>query len=201
MLALRSGYGKTGQQNRSKRVRYDHLDAKKQRLRFLQPENLKVAFQIETDDTPIVFSVVIDAERRLIRMIAGYSITFPKERRVDGAIAICSTNCNLVAGGFDFDYETGSVVFRISASFAGSIISPDAFLYMVHRAYSACALYDKKLDLLAKGELSLAEYLYLLKTIDFSRKTRKHYRFKQPKLTNHTKKAFRKESLFDVLIG
>ena len=32
---------------------------------------------------------------------------------------------------------------------------------MVHKAYSACALYDKKLDLLAKGELSLAEYLYL----------------------------------------
>lgn len=128
---------------------------------FLQPDNLKVAFQIETDDTPIVFSVVIDAERQLIRMIAGYSITFPQERRVDGAIATCSTNCNLVAGGFDFDYETGSVVFRISASFAGSIISPDVFLYMVHRAYSACALYDKKLDLLAKGELPLAAYLYL----------------------------------------
>lgn len=128
---------------------------------FLQPDNLKVAFQIETDNTPIVFSVVIDAERRLIRMIAGYSITFPQERRVDGAIATCSTNCNLVAGGFDFDYETGSLVFRISASFAGSIISPDVFLYMVHRAYSACALYGKKLDLLAKGELPLAAYLYL----------------------------------------
>lgn len=100
---------------------------KSQDYKFLQPDNLKVAFQIETDDTPIVFSVVIDAERQLIRMIAGYSITFPKERRIDGAIATCSTNCNLVAGGFDFDYETGSVVFRISASFAGSIISPDVF--------------------------------------------------------------------------
>lgn len=100
---------------------------KSQDYKFLQPDNLKVAFQIETDDTPIVFSVVIYAERQLIRMIAGYSITFPKERRINGAIATCSTNCNLVAGGFDFDYETGSVVFRISASFAGSIISPDVF--------------------------------------------------------------------------
>jgi len=128
---------------------------------FLQSDGMKVAFQIEADDTPIVFSVVIDAERRLIRMIAGYSITFPQERRLDGAIATCSTNCNLVAGGFDYDYETGAVVFRISTSFAGSIISPDVFLYMVHRAYSACVLYDKKLERLAKGELPLASYLYL----------------------------------------
>lgn len=128
---------------------------------FLQSDGMKVAFQIEADDTPIVFSVVIDAERRLIRMIAGYSITFPKERRLDGAIATCSTNRNLVAGGFDYDYETGAVVFRISTSFAGSIISPDVFLYMVHRAYSACVLYDKKLEQLAKGELPLASYLYL----------------------------------------
>jgi len=128
---------------------------------FLQSDGMKVAFQIEADDTPIVFSVVIDAERRLIRMIAGYSITFPQERRLDGAIATCSTNRNLVAGGFDYDYETGAVVFRISTSFAGSIISPDVFLYMVHRAYSACVLYDKKLERLAKGELPLASYLYL----------------------------------------
>lgn len=128
---------------------------------FLQSDGMKVAFQIESDDTPIVFSVVIDAERRLIRMIAGYSITFPQERRLDGAIATCSTNRNLVAGGFDYDYETGAVVFRISTSFAGSIISPDVFLYMVHRAYSACVLYDKKLERLAKGELPLASYLYL----------------------------------------
>lgn len=128
---------------------------------FLQSDGMKVAFRIEADDTPIVFSVVIDAERRLIRMIAGYSITFPQERRLDGAIATCSTNRNLVAGGFDYDYETGAVVFRISASFAGSIISPDVFLYMVHRAYSACVLYDKKLEQLAKGELPLASYLYL----------------------------------------
>lgn len=128
---------------------------------FLQPDDMKIAFQIDADDTPIVFSVVVDAERRLIRMIAGYSITFPQDRRLDGAIATCSTNRNLVAGGFDYDYETGAVVFRISTSFAGSIISPDVFLYMVRRAYSACALYDNKLEQLAKGELPLASYLYL----------------------------------------
>lgn len=116
---------------------------KSQDYKFLQPDNLKVAFQIETDDTPIVFSVVIDAERQLIRMIAGYSITFPKERRIDGAIATCSTNCNLVAGGFDFDYETGSVVFRISASFAGSIISPTFFVYGAQSIQRVRALRQK----------------------------------------------------------
>lgn len=87
-------------------------------------EDMRVAFQIETDNLPVVISVVTDVERQLIRIVAGYSIVFPEDKRVDGAIAACVTNRNLVAGGFDYDYESGEIVFRISSSFAGSVISP-----------------------------------------------------------------------------
>ena len=87
-------------------------------------EDMRVAFQIETDNLPVVISVVTDFERQLIRIVAGYSIVFPEDKRVDGAIAACVTNRNLVAGGFDYDYESGEIVFRISSSFAGSVISP-----------------------------------------------------------------------------
>lgn len=124
-------------------------------------EDMRVAFQIETDNLPVIISVVTDFERQLIRIVAGYSIVFPEDKRVDGAIAACVTNRNLVAGGFDYDYESGEIVFRISSSFAGSVISPDAFMYLVRRAYRTCLAYDQKLDNLAKGQLTLAAYLYM----------------------------------------
>lgn len=124
-------------------------------------DELKVAFQIETDSLPIVFSVVTDAQRQLIRIIAGYSIVFPQEKRLDGAIATCMTNCNLVAGGFDYDYETGMVVYRVSSSFSGSVISPDALMYLIQTAHSVCFAYDDDLDKLAKGKTTLDSYLYM----------------------------------------
>lgn len=117
------------------------------------PDDLALTFSSVGDDLPMGFVVHIDADRQLVRMFSRLPFKFPEESRVDGAIATSIINYKLADGSFDFDYSTGDVTFRLTATFMDSLISEDLLLYMVACSCYTVDEYNDRLLMVAKGML------------------------------------------------
>lgn len=128
------------------------LDSKKWKYEE-HPNDMVITFSSVGDDIPMEFVVFIDAERQLVRMLSKLPFKFSKENRVDGAIATAYINYKLADGSFDYDYSTGEVVFRLTATFMDSLISEELLLYMVACACYTVDDYNDKLLMVAKGML------------------------------------------------
>ena len=130
-----------------KNVRYEkHLD------------DLVVTFTMQGDDIPMHFIINIDAERELVRLLSPLPLTFEGESRLNGAIATSCVNYLLADGSFDFDYNTGRVLFRMTSSYMDSLLSKELFEYMVAVAGYTIDEYNDKFLLLAKGKLPIEEF-------------------------------------------
>ena len=130
-----------------KNVRYDK-----------QQDDLIISFITGGDDIPMQFLVKVDAERELIRVLSPIPVTFGEEKRVEGAIATCHATYTLADGSFDYDFQTGKVLFRLTSSYMDSLISKNLFEYMIIIAIHTVDKYNDKFFMLAKGQMSIEEF-------------------------------------------
>lgn len=121
--------------------------------------DLVVTFTLTGDDFPMQYVINIDAKRELVRLLSPIPALFEGDTRIAGAIATSQINYNLADGSFDFDYNKGKVLFRMTSSFKDSLISKDLFEYMVAVAGMTIDEYNDKLYMLAKGMLSIEDFL------------------------------------------
>lgn len=134
------------------------LDSKKWKYQS-HPEDMVVTFTSTGDDIPMEFVVFIDSDRQLVRMLSRLPFKFPEDNRVDGAVATSYINYKLADGSFDYDYSTGEVTFRLTATFIDSLISEDLLLYMVACACYTVDEYNDKLLMVAKGMLPIDQFI------------------------------------------
>lgn len=130
-----------------KNVRYDK-----------DQDDLIISFITGGDDIPMQFLVKVDAERELIRVLSPIPVTFGEEKRVEGAIATCHATYTLADGSFDYDFQTGKVLFRLTSSYMDSLISKNLFEYMIIIAIHTVDKYNDKFFMLAKGQMSIEEF-------------------------------------------
>ena len=130
-----------------KNVRYDK-----------DQDDLIISFITGGDDIPMQFLVKVDAERQLIRVLSPIPVTFGEEKRVEGAIATCHATYTLADGSFDYDFQTGKVLFRLTSSYMDSLISKNLFEYMIIIAIHTVDKYNDKFFMLAKGQMSIEEF-------------------------------------------
>lgn len=121
-------------------------------------EDLVITFGMRGDDFPMHFVLNIDAERALVRLLSLLPVEFEGDKRIEGAIATSQINYRLADGSFDFDYKKGSVLFRMTSSYADSIISPEVLEYMIACASFTVDQYNDKLIMLAKGMIAIDEF-------------------------------------------
>lgn len=134
------------------------LDSKKWKYRE-HPEDMVVTFAYTGEDIPMEFVVFIDADRQLVRMLSRLPFKFPEDNRVDGAVATSYINYKLADGSFDYDYSTGELTFRLTATFIDSLISEDLLFYMVACSCYTVDKYNDKLLMVAKGMLSVDRFI------------------------------------------
>lgn len=134
------------------------LDAKT--LRYEKhPEDLVVTFVVKGDDMPMQFIVKVDEERELVRVMSPIPVTFEGDRCVDAAIATCQVNYRMADGSFDFDFRKGRILFRVTSSYADSLISKELLEYMIGLACYMVDEYNDKFLMLSKGMISVDEFL------------------------------------------
>lgn len=122
-------------------------------------DDLKIMFGVNGDDIPMNFLVIIDADRQLVRILSLLPFEMNDDKRVEGAVATCIINYALADGSFDYDVETGHIMFRITASFRESLLGEELFKYLVSIACHTVDKYNDQLSNLNDGKITLSEFI------------------------------------------
>ncbi len=122
-------------------------------------EQMMVRFGVVGDDIPMRFVMVVDEERRLVRLLSRLPFTMREDRRTEGAIAACACTYGLANGCFDYNIHDGSITFRMTASYRESVIGEGLFNYMIDCAAATVDEFNDKLYALNEGLLDISAFL------------------------------------------
>ena len=126
-------------------------------------ENLIVHFAVSGDDIPMQFNMVVDAERQIVRVASPLPFKMAEDKRMEGAIATCVASFGLAHGNFDYDLSDGTISFRLTSSFRGSLIGEDLFQYMISCSCTVVDEYNDKFLAINKGMLSINDFITSVK--------------------------------------
>jgi hypothetical protein len=123
-----------------------------------EEKDLLVRFDVAGDDLQMSFLMMVDADRRLVRMMSWLPFKATKNPD-DVSCAILQANYRMVAGSFDFNYKDGSIAYRLTASYQGAILGEGAFNYLVNCAANTVDDYNDEFLMLEKGEITLEQFM------------------------------------------
>lgn len=122
-------------------------------------EDMVITFSVNGDDLPMIFIIVVDEDRQLIRLLSSMGFKMKEDKRMEGAIAACAASFGMADGSFDCDLADGQITFRMTHTFRGCLIGEAAVQYMIS---CTCAMVDKYNDqfmAINGGYLSIADFL------------------------------------------
>lgn len=111
------------------------------------------------DDLPIPLKICVDAGRQVVILYSYLPFEVPENKRIDIALAVSAVNNSIVDGSFDYNALNGRVVFRLTSSFMGSILSKKLFEYMIDVSCFTVDDYNDKLEAVAKGTLDTQKFI------------------------------------------
>ncbi len=121
-------------------------------------EKKTVSTGMASEDLNIMFGIQVSEERQLITLDSGLPFTVPEEHRLNMAVGINEVNRRLMEGMFKFNFKTGNLYFRITASFENSPLSEKDILHMLLYSGKTVDTYNDKIFLLSKGVLSVEQF-------------------------------------------
>ncbi len=122
-------------------------------------DNLLIKSGVKGDDLPIEFIMKVNPRNEIVSFISWLPFKIEESKRIDLAVAICAANYGLADGSFDYDVTDGTILFRLTSSYCGSILSEDLFEYMLMCAASTVDRYNDKLFMISKGMLSVQQFI------------------------------------------
>ncbi len=118
-----------------------------------------VRFSGVGEDLPMEFVMFCDVGRQLVRVMSQMPFAFSQDKRVEGALVTCRANYMMVDGNFDYDFETGKIIFKITSSFRDSLVDEELLLYMIRLAVSMVDEFNDKFFAVDKGLMSVDDFM------------------------------------------
>lgn len=122
-------------------------------------DELTVSLTIHGDDLPMDIVARVDAERMLVSVYSKLGFDVPEDKRVDVAAAVSAANWGIVDGSFDYTLTSGSLIYRVAASYRDSLIGTDLLDYLVNIVCGTVDRYNDKFFMICKGVLSLQDFI------------------------------------------
>lgn len=122
-------------------------------------EKLRIRLTIYGEDIPIDLLIMIDADRKLIRLMSSLPFKMSEDKRVEGSLLTNHVNYLLADGSFDYDMRDGEILFRLTASYRESLISTALLRYMINVSCSTIDKVNDKFMLVNKGAMSLSDFV------------------------------------------
>ena len=122
-------------------------------------EDLVVECGVIGENLPIALVIRCDVDMQLFQLFSHLPITVSGDKLLDVAVAVSVINNKLVDGCFDFSFADGSIFFRMTNSFMQGTLSFETVKYLVFCACSTVDSYNDKLLMVAKGNLSIEDFL------------------------------------------
>ncbi|MBQ7319832.1 MAG: hypothetical protein IJW97_06640 [Clostridia bacterium] len=122
-------------------------------------EKLRIRLTIYGEDIPMDLLIMIDADRKLIRLMSSLPFKMSEDKRVEGSLLTNHVNYLLADGSFDYDMRDGEILFRLTASYRESLISTALLRYMINVSCSTIDKVNDKFMLVNKGAMSLSDFV------------------------------------------
>ena len=90
-----------------------------------------INFTMKGKDLPMEFFLVVDVKRELIMIKSPDFTSFPAEKIGDAAKAVCAINYAIADGSYALDVKDGHLMWTMTSSYAGSLISEEVIHYMI----------------------------------------------------------------------
>lgn len=131
----------------------------REKIEYLKDEkNLKISFSVNKYlKADFVFK--INSEKMLVSLISKIPYIVKQDKIEDLAAAVCFINNFTANGCFDFDINTGEMLFRMTNNFLESLIGEEVYEYMIDCSINMLIEYSEQLILLARGSISLDEFV------------------------------------------
>lgn len=115
------------------------------------------------DDLPISLRMRVDPDRMLIIANSIMPFDVPQNRRAEMAIAVSRANYGLPDGNFDYDIESGNVVFRMTSCYRDSLIGSELIEYMLVVTFGIVDDYNDLLEKVAATDMTVDEIIKTIK--------------------------------------
>jgi len=125
----------------------------------INEEEMSITSGARGDDLPVDVLMKVDEERMLVALYSKLPYVVPEDKRVELALAISAINYALVDGCFDYNPFNGNIVFRLTTSIMESLISKEAFEYMLLVSCQTVDIYNDKLLMVIKDVMSLEDLM------------------------------------------
>lgn len=129
-------------------IKYDHND-----------DEMNIWFAMRGDDLRILIDITIDEKKQVVKVFSPLEFKIPQELCEDVAYVINQLNFMIINGCIDFDFETGSLSYRINATFEDSIIGDGTLHYLIGTAVNTVEAFNDKLYMIANGVMTPQQYL------------------------------------------
>ena len=122
-------------------------------------EKLMIRSGVKGDDLPIEFVVMVKPKNEVVQLLSAMPFNMPEDKRVEGALAICTANYGLIDGSFDYDLSDGQIVFRLTSSYRDSLLSEELVKYMVMVSAGTIDKYNDRFFMLGKGMITIEQFV------------------------------------------
>lgn len=130
-----------------------HYEASEQSFGYL------VHFFFSGDDFRMEFRIIVDRERCLIRLTSPMPYRMKKENLVKAAVAVSALNYRFCDGCYSIDFSDGQILFRINASYIGSIIGEEVFDYFLRLGLMEVENWNDKFFQLDMGMIDVDAFM------------------------------------------
>ena len=126
-------------------------------------EKLLVFLSARGEDLPINLFFRVDDDRNMLTVHSILDTEVTSDKRVEFAVAINMANLSLVNGTFDFDIESGRIVYRMSHPYLNGTVSDAIVDYLTMCSFSTVDEYNDSFLMLNKGMIDIAKFIELEK--------------------------------------
>lgn len=112
---------------------------------------------VQGDDVPMELHIVFDHERELTLLFSQLPVALPKDKIIEGAVAIAMVNHHILQGCFDLDADEGTVTFRLIDDWTGGVSDGEVCENMLGMACQTIDRYNDKLIAFAEDKLTRDE--------------------------------------------
>lgn len=123
---------------------------------------LKITTGARGDDLPIGITIRFNTDLELVTLYSLLPFSVPENKRKIMALAISRANLGMVDGSFDYKYSEGKILFRMTASYASSLLSKDMYEYMLFVSCNTVDEYNDKFLTVCKQDMTVEELFKLI---------------------------------------
>lgn len=120
---------------------------------------LSVETIVQGEDIPIKYLIQIVPDLQLLRLYSHMPFIVPEDKRLEMSYILNYINSKLVDGSFDFDVNSGGMLFRITSSFIDSEIGNLIFTYIIHTTAVVVDEFNDKLFEYADGQITFEQLM------------------------------------------